>query len=61
MSIAVAVTLSLAPNSTTMYDLQQHLGHSSLSTTEIYTDFLTPEEEQKAKRVGTKPGTDTTV
>ena len=44
-----------------MYDLQQHLGHSSLSTTEIYTDFLTPEEEQKAKRVGTKPGTGTTV
>lgn len=38
-------------------DLQEHLGHSSVATTEIYTKFLTPEEARKARRVGTIPGT----
>lgn len=33
-----------------IYDLQQHLGHSSVSTTEIYLEFLTVEEKEKAKR-----------
>lgn len=32
-----------------IYDLQQHLGHSSVQTTEIYLAFLTPEEERRAK------------
>lgn len=33
-----------------IYDLQQHLGHSSVSTTEIYLEFLTVEEKEIAKR-----------
>ena len=33
-----------------IYDLQQHLGHSSVSTTEIYLQFLTKEEQEKVKR-----------
>lgn len=33
-----------------IYDLQQHLGHSSVSTTEIYLEFLTVEEKEAAKR-----------
>ena len=33
-----------------IYDLQQHLGHTSVSTTEIYLEFLTVEEAEKAKR-----------
>jgi integrase/recombinase XerD len=32
-----------------IYDLQQRLGHSSITTTEIYLDFLTPEEQRTAK------------
>lgn len=32
-----------------IYDLQQHLGHSSVKTTEIYLDHLTGEEKAKAK------------
>lgn len=33
-----------------IYDLQQHLGHTSVSTTEIYLQFLTVEEKGKVKR-----------
>jgi len=33
-----------------IYDLQQHLGHTSVSTTEIYLQFLTVEEQEKVKR-----------
>lgn len=33
----------------TLYDLQQHLGHSSVKVTEIYTAYLTPEEARDAK------------
>ena len=32
-----------------LYELQQILGHSSLTVTEIYLDFLTPEEQLVAK------------
>ena len=31
-----------------IYDLQQRLGHASIKTTEIYLQFLTPEEKRKA-------------
>jgi integrase/recombinase XerD len=44
-----------------IYVLQQRLGHTSVKTTEIYLEFLTPEEKQKAMfgRVdaGTNSGT----
>jgi integrase/recombinase XerD len=33
-----------------IYDLQQHLRHSSVKTTEMYLEFLTPEEAERAKR-----------
>ncbi len=33
-----------------IYDLSKHLGHSSVKTTEIYLDFLTAEEAERAKR-----------
>lgn len=33
------------------------LGHSSVKTTKIYLDFLTPEEALIAKAAGTKAGT----
>lgn len=32
-----------------IYDLQHRLGHSSITTTEIYLDFLTPEEARAVK------------
>lgn len=32
-----------------IYRLQQVLGHTSIATTEIYLDFLTPEEQENAK------------
>lgn len=34
-----------------IYDLQQILGHSSIKTTEIYLDYLTPDEQRVAKRL----------
>ena len=37
-----------------IYTLSQHLRHSSVKTTEIYLDFLTPEEAEAAKRGGRK-------
>jgi integrase/recombinase XerD len=33
-----------------IYDLQKILGHTSIKTTEIYLDFLTPDEAERAKR-----------
>lgn len=39
-----------------LYELSKHLGHSSVKTTEIYLDYLTP-EESKAAKDGTKSGT----
>ncbi|MGI3902682.1 MAG: tyrosine-type recombinase/integrase [Janthinobacterium lividum] len=33
-----------------IYDLQQHLGHSSVQVTEIYLAFITAEEEAAARR-----------
>lgn len=32
-----------------IYILQKHLGHTSIRTTEMYLDFLTPEEQHAAK------------
>jgi len=32
-----------------IYDLQGRLGHTSIKTTEMYLDYLTPEEIQAAK------------
>lgn len=32
-----------------IYDLQQILGHASIKTTELYLDFLTPDEQRTAK------------
>lgn len=33
----------------TIYDLQMHLGHESIKTTELYLKYLTPEEARAAK------------
>ncbi len=45
-----------------IYDLQQELGHSSVQTTEIYLDFLKPNQQREVKfGPGTKAGTATTV
>jgi integrase len=35
-----------------IYTLQQLLGHRSIRTTEIYLDYLTPDEQLVAKRLG---------
>lgn len=35
-----------------IYDLQKILGHKSIRTTEIYLDFLSPEEQVAAQRIG---------
>lgn len=44
-----------------LYDLQQLLGHESVKTTEIYLDFLTPEQKKAAMHGVTKRGTAATV
>lgn len=36
-------------NGGNIYTLQQHLNHKSITTTELYLDFLTPEEAAAAK------------
>jgi integrase/recombinase XerD len=41
-----------------IYDLQQHLGHSSVKVTERYLSYLTPDEARNAKHgTGTEIGT----
>jgi len=35
-----------------IYDLQRRLGHTSIKTTEMYCEFLTPEEDRIAKGLG---------
>jgi len=37
-------------NGGSIYDLSKILGHTSVKTTEIYLEFLTPEEVERAKR-----------
>lgn len=44
-----------------LYDLQQLLGHESVKTTEIYLEFLTPEQRKQAQHGGTKIDTAATV
>jgi len=44
-----------------IYDLQKRLGHTSIKTTEMYLEFLTPEEQRTVKQEGTKSGTRTAV
>lgn len=45
-----------------LYELRDHLGHSSVKTTEIYLAYLTPEEKAWAKgEAGTNSGTGATV
>lgn len=44
-------------NGGSIYDLSRHLGHSSVSTTEIYLRYLTASQERTAKETGTKTGT----
>lgn len=39
-----------------IYDLQKRLGHSSLLTTEMYLEYLTPEEAEIVKRPATNSG-----
>jgi integrase/recombinase XerD len=38
-----------------IYHLQGILGHRSIKTTEIYLDFLTPEEQEAVKRPAQNP------
>ena len=41
-----------------IYDLQHRLGHTSIKTTEMYSEYLTPEEQRTVKeRTGTKTAT----
>lgn len=44
-----------------IYDLQQHLGHTSVKTTEIYLDFLTPSERERAKSAPASGSAQTTA
>jgi integrase/recombinase XerD len=37
-----------------IYDLQQHLGHSTIATTEMYLEFMTVDEKENAKRPAEK-------
>lgn len=38
-----------------IYDLQHRLGHTSIKTTEIYLDYLTPEEVRRVKQQEQRP------
>lgn len=44
-----------------IYDLQRIMGHSSITTTEIYLKYLTPDQVRAAMFGGTKEGLDATV
>ncbi len=48
---AIRFLMAGGPNGSpgSIYKLQQHLGHSSVKTTEIYLTFLTPEQASVAK------------
>lgn len=49
-------------NGGNIYDLRDHLGHSSVKVTELYLAYLTPDEARTAKHgPGTKTGTAITV
>jgi integrase/recombinase XerD len=39
-----------------LYDLQKHLGHTSITTTEGYLEFLTPEEQRRVQMAGAQAG-----
>jgi integrase/recombinase XerD len=39
-----------------IYELSRHLGHTSVKTTEIYLEFLTPEEAATAGQAGSRMG-----
>jgi integrase/recombinase XerD len=39
-----------------IYELSRHLGHTSVKTTEIYLEFLTPEEATRAGQAGPQIG-----
>lgn len=39
-----------------IYVLQKRLGHTSIKTTEMYLEYLTPEEAQRCMAAGTKTG-----
>lgn len=39
-----------------IYDLQKHLGHTSVKTTEIYLDFLTAEEQRRVMLAASQIG-----
>jgi integrase/recombinase XerD len=45
---------ALRSGSLSIYELSKHLGHSSIKTTEIYLEHLTPEQEALAKARGHK-------
>ncbi len=40
-----------------IYDLQKRLGHTSIQTTEMYLEFLTPDEVRVVTQAATKTGT----
>lgn len=44
-----------------IYDLQRIMGHTSITTTEIYLKYLTPDQVRAAMFGGTKEGLDATV
>lgn len=44
-----------------IYDLQRIMGHTSITTTEIYLKYLTPDQVRAAMYGGTKGGVDATV
>jgi integrase/recombinase XerD len=40
-----------------IYDLQKRLGHASITTTEIYLEHLTADEQHRVKNLGATGGT----